>query len=608
MVLKSSPGTAGPASLREVWIVLAVIVTATWIAYRPVSDAGFVNWDDNHHVFENTQLAKPMRETARYYFGPHHVIGNYIPLTMMMYSFEYKIAGMRPSFYHKVNLAIHIVNAMLVFWLILLLAGDISAAGFVAALFALHPMHVESVAWISELKDLLYTHAFLAGLIWYWHFLQKEKVSHLVMTFVCFVISVLAKPAAVVFPLFLVLMDYYHSAKLPGRRSWLQKIPFFALAVIFSIVAIRMQEEGGLLVIEHSPGYRLLFAAHSLVDYAVKAVVPYKLSLFYPYPDVSQLPWTYYAAPFVIAIVCYLIYRNRRNRTVVFGTLFFVLPLLPVLQIIPAGYAIKADRYTYLPYVGLFFIVSMALKRWSGDTRTGSGRRIALTVLMAAVCLICASATYSRAKVWKNDDSLATDLLKKNPNDPVILNNKGYVLYEQKRYEEAIPLYRHAIEKDRTYVRAYINLANAYISLNDGANAMAVADTALAHAPGDFYLMMLKAYLESARGERRAAISWYERAVKVRPASHDLYERLASEYYEVKEYAKSLAMLEACLKLEPSNYLTLNSKGYVLLLLKRYSEAMSCFEASIRIKPDYKIALENIEDCRKAMEAEKGPQ
>lgn len=599
-----------PGQLR--FFLMAAVTILTFLSFSPALKNGFINWDDNAYVFENPQLSKPLPEATAYFFGQHYFIGNYIPVTMFVYALEYHSAALKPHLYHLVNLLIHLANVLLVFWFIYLLSGNRTwVAALTALFFGIHPMHVESVAWVSELKDVLYSFFFLAGLIAYYYYLHPKRVSSsrnrglfpaLVMLF--FILSLLSKPAAVIFPLVLMLIDFYTQRRF-SKRALLEKLPLFALSVIFGILAIKAQQADQLLHDDYPLWQRLLFASHSFLNYIVHLFFPLQLSIFYPYPALTDgnPPMLYFISPILIIALGYGVYLSlKKSRLVAFGLLFFLVNLVLVLQVISVGDAIMADRYTYLPYIGLFFILAMGLDNLYHSQRESI--KTLKPVLVGAVVILalaCSYATHARCKVWKDDLTIGTDLLSKFPDDRLALNNQGFLLYTQGQYQEAITLLKRAVELRPDYNRAYINLINSYLAVNDSDNAFKTVEQAIGHAPGDANLLNIKGYLLFNQKNYQGSIQAYRKAIAAKKDNIKAYISISECYYALKDFEKGIATMDAALTVEPNNSMLLNNKGYFLFLQGKYSEAVDYFKAALKIQPDYTTASINLADCYKAM-------
>ncbi len=515
---------------KTIFFVVFAIILITYISFSEALKNNFINWDDNAYVFDNPHLNQSLPSAVIYFFQAHTFVGNYVPLTMIVYALQFHAAELNPQFYHLVNILIHLLNEVLVFWFIYQLSKkQILTSVVVALFFGIHPLRVESVAWISELKDVLYGFFFIAAMISYFYYLEKKNKTTsetlksrnslipLALSFIFFVLSLLSKPAAVTLPLVLILLDFYTNRKL-NYWAWIEKIPFIIFSVIFGVIAIKSQQADRLLHDEYDITQKLLFASHSCLDYIVKLFLPVNLSIYYPYPTLSlgTLPSEYYFAPVALIILFYLVFKSiKHSRLVAFGFLFFFVNILLVLQLISVGEAIKADRYTYIPHIGLLFIVATYLNKLYTNQKLKTYKP---TIIIALIGLAFVSSycTRERCKVWKNDITIANDLLNKFPNDRLALNNKGFILYNQQLYQESILLFTKAIQQKPNYTMAYINLSNSYLAINDLNNASNTIDTALKYVKNDFNLLTKKAYLLFLQNNYTEAIKACKRALIIK--------------------------------------------------------------------------------------------
>jgi tetratricopeptide (TPR) repeat protein len=481
-------------------------------------------------------------------------------------------------------------------------------AMLVSLFFGIHPMHVESVAWISELKDVLYTFFFMAGLISYTKYLERKPETfnfkrEWIATLIFFILSLLSKPAAAVFPIILLLFDFYARRK-STMWLWLEKVPFFIFSIIFGLIAIKAQQADRLLHNEYTFLQRLFFASHSLLEYLIKLFIPANQSIFYPYPKIEgNLPFLYYLSPVVVILLFFAVFKTlKHSRLITFGFLFFLANIMLVLQLVSVGDAIMSDRYTYVSYIGLFFVAAMSIDKLYYGTSEKAGKYksvIAIVVIVFSISCVCF--TYARCKVWKNDDTIATDLLNKFPDDHLALNNKGFILFNQQRYQESINLFTKAVAIKPDYTRAYINLINSFLALNDYDNAMRTADTALKYVQDDYNLLNRKGNLLAMQRKCDEATEFYSQAIRLNRENIRSYVFLAECYYELKNYDKGLQIMEEALTYEPNNYLLLNNKGYFLFLKERYNDAVVYFKACLQRKPDYDVASVNLQNCYSAM-------
>src|SRR6266571_3392951 len=281
-----SKGTPRERSFKRTVLFLAVTLVLTVLSFSPSLDNGFTNWDDPGYVLENYSIRDLSQKNVANVFTSY-LQGNYHPLTVLSYAVEYKFFQLDPKIYHITNLLLHVLNTTFVFWLIRLLTGRLETAAITAVLFGIHPLHVESVAWISERKDVLFSLFYLGSLISYVLSLTKvqDRVRYLIMSLVLFILSLLSKGVAVTLPLVLLLIDYYFKRTFT-KKIFIEKIPFFLLSIGFGVIAILAQKsEGAIQTMTTYPFYdRLLIASYGIVTYLFKIFVPQQLSAFYPYP------------------------------------------------------------------------------------------------------------------------------------------------------------------------------------------------------------------------------------------------------------------------------------------------------------------------------------
>jgi len=296
------------------WVLIGGILILSYIAFSGSLKNNFTNWDDKSYVVDNELLKQPIGDCVKYFFSTFHS-GNYHPLTMIVYAMEYHSAKLNPEIYHAVNLFLHLMNVLLVFWFIYLLSGKkLEVAAIVSLFFGIHPMHVESVAWIAELKDVLYSFFFLGGLIAYCKFVSdagnKRGFLYIIVLFL-FILSCLSKPAAVVFPVVLLLIDYYMKRRF-RFDVLIEKLPFFILAIGFGLINIKAQQSSISVVESHTVLQGFLFASFGMIDYILKLFLPINLSPLYPFPDTNggQLSMIYYLSPFIAILLFFLVFAN----------------------------------------------------------------------------------------------------------------------------------------------------------------------------------------------------------------------------------------------------------------------------------------------------------
>jgi protein O-mannosyl-transferase len=385
-------------------------------------------WDDGVYVVQNQLLHdlswQGIINIFTYGDEFQKIINNYHPLTTLSLALNYQLSGLSPAAYQTTNMVLHGLNAVLAFLFIYLLSRrKLWPAIISGLLFAIHPMHVESVAWISERKDVLYTFFFLAGLISYLKYLEDEKVWKLGIAALLFLFSCLSKAMAVPFPLILLLVDYFQRRKFSWRLL-IEKIPFFVIALIIGLLSVHLQSLSAINKFETFTLYqRIMHASYGFISYIFKFFAPADLSAFYPYPAITQtglLPFSFRIAPYVCLVIAGILvwFSTRKSeiaRVIVFGILFYFFTIALVLQFLSVGKAIIAERYSYIPYLGLSFIPGMLadyfIRRKSPQKYIGYG--IAAGTLV--MCFIFSFITHERTKMWKDDITLWSDVLRQYP-------------------------------------------------------------------------------------------------------------------------------------------------------------------------------------------------
>ncbi len=451
-----------PRDLRILAAALLVLAV-TSAAFLPSLKNGFVNWDDHLYVTQNPAIRSLAPAAVGEIFSSFSV-ANYQPLTIFSYALDYHFSGEDPFGYHATNLVFHLFNALLVFGLVLLIGGRVWVACLTALLFGVHPLHVESVAWVSARKDVLYAFFFLAALICYVHYLRRPAARRYYYgALVLFLFSLLSKATAIILPLVLFLLDFY-LGRTDRRLALADKAPFFVLALVFGGLGFFAQHAAG--AVRHPELFnvvdKLLIVPFALAFYLFKTVWPAGLSCLYPYFAFPGNPMFFASliALFVAGLGAAVFVWGRSSRAVAFSSLFFLLTLLPVLQIVPLGRIIVADRYAYLPLLGLFYGFSEGVS-WlyaRGFRRAGRAVRVFLVVFAAGCVVGLGVLTAGRCAVWRDSGTLWRDALIHYPASSIACNNLGVFYVQSGRDEEAAELFRRALEIDPAYAEPRDNL------------------------------------------------------------------------------------------------------------------------------------------------------
>lgn len=457
-------------------IFLLVLVL---IVMSPALQNGFVNWDDELYITKNEVIKQvPFSNLAEIFT---HKMNNFsVPLTLLSFQIEYYFFGLNPFPYHLNNLLLHLANVILMYFFVKILLLSVrtqtTAAFFVALLFGIHPMNVESVAWATERKDLLYTFFTLLALLQYLYASQNEiitnihqlKSKHYWLSILFFVLSILSKPQAIFFPVLLLLIDYWKQVdnqaiwRVLSPKKLIFKLPYFVISFLAGLylllnVGTRVSEK----TLDYGFFDRFLFSCYQVCLYLVKFFFPFNLNNFYEYPIQTNgfYPFIFYVAPFVlIGFLSFVLWKFRTNKLVVFGLLFYFANIFIFLQLFSVNTAIAYERFNYLAYNGLFLIGVLSLQKIKLSDYAKAG--------LLAYLMLFGVLSFQRCKIWKNDVIFFADMAKKNPNDiianSIALKNIGDALMERQLLPEAIEKFTQSMSKDATYEQAYLGRGYAY--------------------------------------------------------------------------------------------------------------------------------------------------
>ncbi len=541
-----------PNHLVRNFIVLSsiVLITCTSIIYSDSPNNKFTNWDDEGYVTGNPEIKSMHGDSTTYSLKrtfSNYVLGNYHPLTILSYSLEYKLFKLDPRPYHVNNIILHILNTLLVLIFIWLLTKQRWTAFLTALLFSIHPMHVESVAWVSERKDVLYTFFSLASLCFYVLFSTntKRKGLYYFLTMTLYLMALFSKGMAVFVPVLFVLIDYLKGIKL-SWRSVLEKIPFFALSAFFGVIAVFAQKSANYTSDTAFLGYlsRLLFSSYSILMYLSKLFFPIELSGFYSYPITinGMYPYSFYAAPFILAALLYIVYWSmRKGRDIAFGFGFFLVSLVLVLKILPVGRALMADRYSYISYIGIFFIISRFVNNIiESKSKNFQVYKVPLVICLVVICISYSFAAFQRAKVWKSSISLWTDAINKNDKNALAYQMRGLAYYHNDQYEKALTDLSTYLTLDDKKFNVYNDRGLCYIEMKKFDEALQDFSMAikLKKEFADAYYNKGIVYNDSQRYEE--AIPLYDTAIQYNPKYSKAYYNRAGAFYLTGKYDKAL--------------------------------------------------------------------
>jgi len=572
------------ATTTKPWgLCLAGLLALTFVVYWPSLRNGFVNWDDHHYVAMNPLLARP--SLGAILTTP--IAANWVPLTIASLLLDYRISGTSPAAYHWINLLLHVANTALVFVFVRALSRNRFWTTVVTALFfGIHPMHVESVAWIAERKDVLYGFFYLLALISYVRYIDKGRAVWLWAAFVSMVLSVLAKPAAVVVPLSLLAIDWFRRRPLDTRLG-MEKAPFFAVAIAGGLVNLHVQRSFGALDAPHawSLTAKALFASYAIVVYVAKLFVPVHLSGVYPYPPVgAALPLRYPAAFLaVLVLVPLAIVALRRNRAALFGIAFFFINIVLVLQLMTVGISVLAERFTYLPYIGLFFALAWPLD--GGGAGVSRSLRRALAGLFVLLGVFSVAQTWSRCTVWHDPETFWSDAIRKFPGEivPAYVNRGSYYRLAG-RLEEARRDYAEALALNPEISSVWYYQGTVLAALGHPDSAIVYFDRALERDPRRLSALNDRGALRLREGDAKGAVQDFSRVIELDSLVWSAYSNRALAWSKLGENERAVADGRKAVAVDPRNPANadvLAQVGVDLLRLGRPRDAVEAYTSAI---------------------------
>lgn len=585
---KSTPSTVSHNQKPDFlwWPIIALVCTA--VAYIPVLTADFVNWDDQDYA-TNNPLIHDFSNFSKFFTTP--VQGNFHPLTMISLAVNYAISGLDPLGYHLLNLLFHLANVFCVYIFIKkLMPGQVFIAFGTALLFGVHPMHVESVAWVSERKDVLYTFFLLLGLIQYLNYIDQESRKHFWYAFAFFVLSILSKPAAIIFPALLFTLDFYRKRKWNLHLLW-EKIPFGLVAALFLYLTLHAQTKAGATPTSEFYGWekRIFFPFYGYMMYIYKLFFPVKLTAFYPLPPINEgLKPAYYISPLVFAATAYWSYKTRNtHREIGFAFSFYFLSVFMVLQLFLVGSAIIAERYTYVPYIGLSLLICWLLQSWFNQ------RIRTAYVLLSIAGFLCMIKTFQHSKSWTTTAALWDNAIKSYPGAKAY-TNRAYVYQKDGKWAKAIELYTKSLQYNVIDAEVYYNMGVAHFNLNQDSLAIQSYSTALQYRKDypDAYNGRGSVYAKL--GQKEKAYADFNKSIELDSSYSLAYKNRASAYFLENKYMEAIADYKRYIDYNDQDAEGWSNLCVVYLNKGDNQEAIKICEQAIQRDPKFAKAYTNI--------------
>lgn len=578
--------------LYAISICMALALT-TIIAYEPVRLNRFVNYDDDVYVTENPHVKEGItRDSILWAFTTGHG-NNWHPLTWLSHMLDCELFGLEPFWHHLSNLLFHIANTLLLFWVLKRTTGAIGASVFVAAAFAIHPLHIESVAWVAERKDVLSGFFWILTIAAYVRYAEQRGIKRYLLVVLAFCLGLMSKPMTATLPFVLLLLDYWplgrfqwgrqskrgtspqpESAKAGYQKASLwglirEKIPLFVLAVILSVITFIVQQKGkptGMLGtvpasirITTAPlNIRISNALVSYVSYIVKMFYPRRLAVLYPHPGDSLPKWQPIVCFLILAAISAgVIYLARRRRYLAVGWLWYLGTMVPVIGLVQVGAQAMADRYTYLPLIGIFIMIAWLAAELTAKWRHRNAALGTVAMVVLAILLIC---TRRQVRYWQNSLSLFGHALTVTENNFIMHNNYGAELFEKGRFDEAAAHFNKALQINQNFLDARASIGRVFLE----------------------------------QGKFDEAIALFTELLDARPDWPEAHYLLGAAYARKGDYKRSIPPFKAALRLRPDWPEAYNDLALAYLLLGDYEQAIQNYNEALRLKPDYPAAIKNL--------------
>jgi tetratricopeptide (TPR) repeat protein len=596
--------------------VYFVLILSTLLVFWQVRNFDFVNYDDDLYVYENQHILNGLTQNGIIWAFTTGHASNWHPLTWLSLMLDCQLFGTNAGWIHLINLFLHLANTLLLFAVLRKITGSLWPSAFVAAAFAIHPMHVESVAWIAERKDVLSALFWLLTLAAYVGYVKRPSIFRYLISLVLFAIGLMVKPMLVTLPFLLLLLDYWpldrfaapraiKTAAIPDRRRVLyriiiEKIPFFALSAVSSVITFIVQKGSGAVMDVNTLSLQK-GGANAFLSYAKyigKMFWPQNLAVFYPFDADSFAPWQMAMCVLLLLVISIFVIRfGRKQRYLPVGWFWFLGTLVPVIGFVQVGEQSLADRYTYIPYIGLFIIIAWGLpellSKWPQ-------RKIALGISMVIVLTTLGICAHQQISYWNKSTALFSHAIEVTQNNYIAYNNLGIAYGSLGRHQDAIETYKQAIKIKPNYAMAYNNRGGAYVDLGrwqeaieDFSQAIRIKpDYAMAHCNlGAAYGML---------GRYQEAIDACKQAIRIKPDLAEVHYNLGVAYGKLGRYQDAVESYKQAIRIKPDDAKAHCNLGAVYHSLGRYQDAIDACKQAIRIKPDLTEAYNNLGIVMKA--------
>ncbi|MCK4469282.1 MAG: tetratricopeptide repeat protein [Desulfobacterales bacterium] len=578
-------------------IISLLLIAAILITYWQVKDFDFICFDDRPYVTENHHVRAGLTiKGFTWAFTSFHV-SNWHPLTWLSHMLDRELYGLNPMGHHWTSLQIHIANTLLLFFILQYMTGALWRSAFVTALFALHPLHVESVAWVAERKDVLSTFFGMLALLSYCRYAKQPSLAKYLLTILFLSMGLMAKPMLVTLPFLLLLLDFWPLARLRSEtlsRLVLEKIPLFVPVVISSCLTFMAQQSSGAVkpLESFSLTVRIANAFVSYASYAVKAIWPHNLTVFYPHPGNSLPLWQVFGAILLVGGASFLAIRSLKKYPYIAVGLFWYLGMLvPVIGLVQVGPQAMADRYTYIPMTGLFIVITWGFSDLSTKWHY---RKIVLALFAVIILSALTVSTFFQLGYWRNSVALFERAVSITENNCLAHNNLGAALLEKGKPDEAVLHLKEALRIEPGCRAALYNLGAALSAQGKLDEAVLHYNDVLKINPKDAIVHNNLADVLSVQGKLNEAVLHYNEALKIDPDYASAHCGFGSLLIKQGKFKEAMFHLAEAIRIDPDYAEAYYNIGVIFSGLKKFKGASEFFSKAFQIDPDYKEARDNL--------------
>ena len=599
---------------RHVFLIYLVLAGSALIAYEPVRRNDFVSYDDDAYITENPHVRTGItRDSVVWAFTqPHFYMWH--PLTSLSHQLDCQLFGLNPFWHHLTSLLFHLANTLLLFWVLKKMTGALWPSAFVAAVFAVHPLQVESVAWAAERKSVLCGFFWLLTMVAYVRYTQRPLIRRYLLVVLAFCLGLLSKPMAVTLPFALLLLDYWPLRRLKwaakgtaenitdaesaGLNRYsssafhlvVEKLPLFVLSAILSAVTCIAQRSGGVVSsTEMLPlKFRIFNAATSYLAYIAKIFYPVNLAVFYPYPKKFHMDA---AVILLVGILVLFVFLARRRPWLIVGSLWYLGTLVPVIGIVQAGMQAMADRYAYLPSIGIFIIIAWGAAELGAKWQYG---RLGLSISAAIVLVVLSVCTRVQVKYWQNSAALFKHALAVTTDNAAMHERYATAVFNEGKLDQAVSHYNEALRLHPELYQARAGLGLVFLQQGKTNEAIECFKETLQFKPDYALVLNNLGALLAAQGKIDEAADYFEKAISSDPDYLESYYNIVLVKIQQKQYSRAIDYLQMALQRKPDWPEVCSKLAETYFLVGNMNQAVRYWRRALELDPNDIKTLNNL--------------